>query len=272
MKNQPAPEVGLSKHIPADRHLPVKLTQDPLSRPDYGGYARDQYQEEESSLDDSHLENTELYKRLHEGLRTVENLILSSPFHQEAEFGTGESGMHLQEEVGGANNSKHKYSQNLGRAEFGSLRKRDNSTSSRMGDNIKLEQAPTPTNPPSYATKSRDHSRDRHSLQKKRSTLSSQQSSQESSVSKLSDTHYPDLENTMGNNNNNNNIVGDSQARTRRAHSFGPSQAVLDKKKAVLENIAQRKQVLKEAKNQMLVILLLGLCICIMIYLQTEEF
>ena len=235
----PVPEpANIPMNIPADQHMPVKLTRDPLtSSEQLGGYNPNE------DLDNNTLnsiQNTELYKRLQDGL------LESEAFRREVEAAGGAATMDAQ-----------KYSHNLGRAEFGTLRRRDGGRTSSRTSSAQASAVP-----------SRDASGERPASSSSRlfgstavsgttSTTAggrrgpnySRQSSQDS---RLSDGAYPDLEfhgqssmMSMGNSRTGTMVMTQQQQQ----QLMMPSPQILEKKKEVLESIASQKQAVKEAKG-----------------------
>ena len=93
---------------PADTHIPAQLTPDPLMAGEPANPQPQPFpQEEEEEKED--IKNTELYRRLQEGLSNFEKLVQGETFKREIQ----RSGVDYR-----------KYSSHLGRAEYGDLKKR----------------------------------------------------------------------------------------------------------------------------------------------------
>ena len=108
------------KRVPsADRHIPLQLAPDPLTaheietpqqlRIAYPGEGMDKDSREARGHSESSIRDTDLYRRLQEGLSSIDKLVESETFKSEL----SRSGVDFR-----------KYSHHLGRAEFGVLKKR----------------------------------------------------------------------------------------------------------------------------------------------------
>ena len=245
----PVPEpANIPMNVPADQHMPVQLARDPLtsSELDYRG-------EDLDSNTLNSIQDTELYKRLQDGL------LESESFRREVEQAGGIV------QMGGT----QKYSHNLGRAEFGTLKRRDGGRNSSRTSSAQASTVP-----------SRDGSGERPSSRLLGSSAAStvsgatvaasmgrrppNYSRQSSQDSRLSDGAYPDLEfhgqqtgpqplyggvqssmMSMGNSRTGTMVMSQQQQQ----QLMTPSPQILEKKREVLESIASQKQAVKEAKG-----------------------
>jgi hypothetical protein len=114
-----------AENMPGDSHIPMMLTPDPLTAhellppPIFGSTLHTTQQlklanggEEEPAQT---IRDTDLYKRLQDGLKNIDKILASESFQQKIQA----AGLEYQ-----------KYSHHLGRAEFGVLKKRSGSTAS----------------------------------------------------------------------------------------------------------------------------------------------
>lgn len=173
--------------------------------------------------------------------------------------------------------SYHKYSHHLGRAEFGTLKKRQSAATSRDPSGDRLNQ-----HRPQNIGLSRDPSGDRLALSSKVSRHSSkEQMRSDSRVSNYSGG-LPDLE-------MDDNVVlpvaGDNEAGVQRTVSLLVSGVDMDKqahretenkdmktrREEVLRDIAQHKQEIREAKGWIQNGLMTVVGFGVMVYLQTLE-
>jgi len=208
---------------------------------------------------DKLLANEEFYEQLRSGIRGIE--APEMPFE------------HTQEDP----ESYHKYSHHLGRAEFGTLKKRQSAATSRDPSGDRLNQ-----HRPQNIGLSRDPSGDRLALSSKVSRHSSkEQMRSDSRVSNYSGG-LPDLE-------MDDNVVlpvaGDNEAGVQRTVSLLVSGVDMDKqahretenkdmktrREEVLRDIAQHKQEIREAKGWIQNGLMTVVGFGVMVYLQTLE-
>ena len=95
---------------PADAHLPDQLRPDPLTAGETSTSVNQNFREvDPAELEQDPIKNTELYRRLQEGLSNFEKLVQGETFKREIQRSGGDL---------------RKYSSHLGRAEYGELKKR----------------------------------------------------------------------------------------------------------------------------------------------------
>lgn len=260
----PKPRTDIPKNHPADQHIPGRLRPDPLQQQQHSDYYYDDEDEEAELQRQLQEDNAELYQRLKEGLDNIQGITDQPPFGQQ------------QDEA-----AAKKYSLNLGRAEFGSLKRRDGSRQASAmhsrdpsGDrnrNNRMESSRNPSGENSSnnrAARQQQQSRDPSGDRFARGQALSRQTSNDSmsihlgrSDSRASMDSFGGLSSNLdgpaplsdlrpGMAGRNPALHNGPQAQTVTSrHVIEPSQAILEKKKEVLQNIAHQKKNVQEAKS-----------------------
>jgi hypothetical protein len=276
----PSPRRGRSPRtetVPADAHIPLMLRPDPLTAhelmppPVIGSILQTTQQLKLANEGEEEpvqtIKDTDLYKRLQEGLKNIDKILASESF---------------QKKIQDAGLEHQKYSHHLGRAEFGVLKKRAGSMASVpaatiIGDPLTKSQSAQaltgaiPRASSVQMTTSRDSSGERPASamagryqpittgRGRQSNYSSQQGSRDSSLgrpdSRMSNySAMPDLElGTSGGLQDRQDQVLLQQQRVAEADhvqiQIDPHPEICEKKREILHQLAMEKLAVKEAKG-----------------------